>query len=79
MEGRLIILFVWIAGTWMIFQGTNVLSQGEVSTSSMAVEKFFRSLPLNQTAFKLHGPCFQQECLDWVTVLLLQDLKIFGE
>ena len=53
MEGRLIINFIWITGTQLISQGTNALSQGEVSTSSMAAEKFLQFLPLNLTAFEL--------------------------
>ena len=46
MEEKLIIHFIWISGTRMIFQETDTLSQGEVLTSSMTVEKFLRSFPL---------------------------------
>ena len=50
-----IIYFIWIPGTRMITQGSDALSRGAVSTSSMTVEKFLQSLPLNQTAFALQN------------------------
>ena len=38
MEGNFIIHFIWIAATQMIDQGTNTLSQGELSIESMLAE-----------------------------------------
>lgn len=55
MVGKLIIHFGWIAGTQLIYQGTDALSRGEVSRSSMTVQKFLQSLTLNQTAFDLQN------------------------
>ena len=53
MEGKLIIHFIWIAGTRMVAQGTDALSWGAILTSSMAVAQFLRLLPLDQTTFEL--------------------------
>jgi hypothetical protein len=52
MEGKLIIHFVWIAGTRMIDQGTDGLSRGEFSSGVMAGADFLKFLPLNETAFE---------------------------
>ena len=53
MEGILIIHFILITGTQIIYQQTDTFSREKVSTSSMAVKKSWRSLMLNQTAFDL--------------------------
>ena len=52
MAGKLIIHFIWIAGTRMIAQGTDGLSRGEFSSGVMAGGPFLKFLPLNETALE---------------------------
>ncbi|KAI2495932.1 hypothetical protein MHU86_18586 [Fragilaria crotonensis] len=42
---------VWIAGTRMISQGTDGLSQGDLTSGVMAGDEFLSHIPLNQGAF----------------------------
>jgi hypothetical protein len=52
---RLIFIwFIWIAGTRMIWQGTDGLSWGDLTAGVMAGEHFLKYVPLNRTAFQRH-------------------------
>jgi hypothetical protein len=56
MGGHLFIRFIWIAGTRMIWQGTDGLSRGDLTAGVMTGERFLSYVPINQTAFHRHGP-----------------------
>jgi hypothetical protein len=56
MDGHIFIRFIWIAGTRMIWQGTDGLSRGDLSAGVMAGEHFLKFVPLNKTAFQRHAP-----------------------
>jgi hypothetical protein len=55
MEGYIFIRFIWIAGTRMIWQGTDGLSRGDLTAGVMAGEHFLKYVPLNKTAFQRHA------------------------
>jgi hypothetical protein len=52
MNRNIFIQFIWIAGTHMIWQGTDRLLQGNLTAGVMAVEKFLKFDPLNKTTFQ---------------------------
>jgi hypothetical protein len=56
MDGFIFSLFVWIAGTCMIWQGTDGLSRGNLTAGVMAGEHFLNYVPLNKTAFQRQAP-----------------------
>jgi hypothetical protein len=68
MNGDIFIQFIWIAGTRMIWQGTDGLLQGELTVGVMAGEHFLKFVPLNKTAFQRHT--FLQE---WIGGALLRE------
>ena len=51
-RGELVVHFIWISGKRMITQGTDGLSQANVSSGVMGGAKFLDFLPLNETAFE---------------------------
>jgi hypothetical protein len=62
MDGFICICFIWIAGTRMIWQGTDGLSWGDLTAGVMAGEHFLKYVPLNKTTFQ--GPTLLQE---WIS------------
>ena len=64
MKGELIIHFVWISGTRMIFQGTDGLSRGDFTSGVMAGDNYLKFLPLNQTAFE-RCQTLENKVLSW--------------
>jgi hypothetical protein len=55
MNGDIFIRFIWVAGTRMIWQGTDGLSRGELTAGVMAGAHFLNFVPLNKTAFQRHS------------------------
>jgi hypothetical protein len=51
MNGDIFIQFIWIAGTRMIWQGTDGLLQGELTVGVMAGEHFLKFVPLTRPPF----------------------------
>jgi hypothetical protein len=54
MDGYIFIRFIWIAGTYMIWQGADGLSRGNLTAGVMAGKRFLKYVPLNKTAFQRH-------------------------
>ena len=52
MKGLLKIHCVWFSGKRMIWQGTNGLSRGDLTSGVMAGEAFLKFIPLNETVFQ---------------------------
>ena len=52
MEGALKIHYVWFSGKRMIWQGTDGLSRGDLTSGVMAGDKFLKYIPLNETALE---------------------------
>ena len=63
MEGGLKIHYVWFSGKRMIWQGTDGLSRGDLTSGVMTGDKFLKYIPLNETAS-------EQEAKLEVTLLL---------
>ncbi len=54
-DGFILIRFIWITGTRMIWQGTDGLSRGDLTAGVMAGEHFLKHVPLNKTDFQRHA------------------------
>ena len=57
--------FTWCSGARMIFQGTDGLSRGELSTGVMQGKNFLDFLPLNESPLQRH-PILKSTLLTWV-------------
>jgi len=52
MEGLLKIHYVWFSGKIMIWQGTDGLSRGDLTSGVMAGEEFLKFIPLDESVFQ---------------------------
>jgi len=52
MEGLLKIRYVWFSGKRMIWQGTDSLSRGDLTSGVMAAEDFLKFIPLDESVFQ---------------------------
>jgi hypothetical protein len=59
---------IWVAGRWMIAQGTNGLSRGDLTTGVMAGESMLSFVPLGRSVASVadRSPLLLPRLLEWL-------------